>query len=54
MVALIDLRKAFDTVDHKILLRKLECYGIKGEAFALLRSFLTNRNQKCQVKNLIS
>ena len=54
MVVLIDLKKAFHTVDHKILPRKLECYGIKGEALALLRSNLTNRSQKCQVKNFIS
>ena len=50
MVVLIDLRKAFDTVDHKTLLTKLECYGINGEALA----YLTNQNQKCQVKNFIS
>ena len=35
-----------DTVDHQILLRKLELYGIKGEALTLLKSYLTNRNQK--------
>ena len=54
LVVLIDLKKTFDTVDHQILLRKLELYGIKGQALTLLRSYLTNRNQKCQIKNSFS
>ena len=54
LVVLIDLKKAFDTVDHQILLRKLELYGIKGEALTLLKSYLTDRNQKCQIKNSFS
>ena len=42
---LMDLRKAFDTVSHKILLKKLCHYGIRGTAHSLLYSYLSNRQQ---------
>ena len=41
----IALQKAFDTVDHKILLSKMNHYGIKGIPYEWFKSYLTNRQQ---------
>ena len=41
----IDLSKAFDTIEHKKLLTKLEHYGIRGRCYYLLNDYLSNRMQ---------
>ena len=50
----IDLKKAFDTVNHSILLRKLDHYGIKGTPHEWFLSCLSNRKQCVSVNRHVS
>ena len=45
----VDFRKAFDCINHTILLRKLERYGVRGLPLDLLSSYLRNRAQQVQI-----
>ena len=42
----IDLRKAFDSINHKLLLQKLRLYGFKGVSFLWFQNYLTDRKQR--------
>jgi len=45
----LDLAKAFDTVDHHILLKKLSLYGFRGNTLKLFEHYLLNRSQRVRV-----
>ena len=49
----LDLAKAFDTVNHDILLRKLEQYEIR-RGLLLFKSYLSDRQQKVRIQNQMS
>ena len=53
-VIFLVLKKAFDIVDHDILLSKMNLYGIQGSAPNWFKSYLTYRTQRCFVNGSLS
>jgi hypothetical protein len=53
-VIYLDFAKAFDTVPHRRLLKKLECQGVGGDTLRWIESFLTDRQQRVLVNNVPS
>ena len=53
-VIFLDLAKAFDTIDHNILLEKLRLCGVNDNSIPWFRAYLTGRQQRCQVNGFLS
>ena len=53
-ILFIDLKKTCDTIDHRILLSKLELYGFKGASINLFRALLSGRTQVTVINNVNS
>jgi len=47
----LDIKKAFDSVSHKVLLKKLEHYDVRGTANLILESYLSERKQYVSISN---
>ena len=53
-VIFLDIKKVFDTVDHQILIQKLDHYGLQGNELDFIESYLENRQQCCQIEGYTS
>ena len=51
---LLDLSKAFNTIEHSIMLKKLELYGIHGSALSWFQNYLSNRSMRVKCKTVSS
>ena len=53
-VTIMDLSKAFDSLNHELLLTKLKANGLDSNSVTFMKSYLTNRFQRCKINNSFS
>ena len=53
-VIIMDLSKAFDSLNHELVLAKLKAYGLDSNSVTFMKSYLTNRLQRCKINNSFS
>ena len=53
-IILMDLSKAFDTIDHSLLLAKLDAYGFSRTSLKLMQNYLCNRQQRISINGSFS
>ena len=53
-VIIMNLPKAFDILNHNLLVAKLKAYGLNLNAASFIKNYLTNRYQRCKIGNLFS
>lgn len=51
---LIDLSKVFDTIDHNLLLKKLDAYGVEWEEWAWFADYMSDRKQRVSLDGEVS
>ena len=50
----MDLSKAFDVIDHDLLLAKLKAYGVEERSFVLFKDYLSGRQQRVKIGDTFS
>ena len=53
-VIIMDLSKAFNTLNHSLLIDKLKAYGLNLNSASFIKSYLTNRYQRCKIGDSLS
>ena len=50
-VTIMDLSKAFDSLNHELLLTRLKAYSLDSNSVTFMKSYLTNKLQHCKINN---